>query len=189
MIEDKQIIQEVLSGKTSTFKILVEKYQRLVAHVVFRMVSNTEEREDICQEVFIKVYSNLNKFRFEAKFSTWIARVAYNTCINNLEKKKASLYDDFVGEGGSIEDYFDNRTSPSGSTEAQETSECLKEEIEKLPISYRAILTLFHLEGMSYLEIGEVMDLPEGTVKSYLFRARKKLKELLINKYQPEELL
>jgi RNA polymerase sigma factor (sigma-70 family) len=188
MVDDKQIIQEVLSGKTSSFKHLVEKYKGLVAHVVFRMVSNSDEREDLCQDVFLKVFSNLNKFRYESKFSTWIARIAYNTCINRLEKKKPALYDDYTGEGETIEDYLDQQSSPAQFLEEKEASERIQFEISQLPPTYRIILTLYHLEDFSYMELGEILQLPDGTVKSYLFRARKMLKEKLIAKYQPEEI-
>jgi len=188
MVDERQIIQEVLSGKTSSFKNLVEKYQGLVAHVVFRMIVNSDEREDLCQDVFLKVYTNLNKFRFESKFSTWIAKIAYNTCINSLQKKKAALYDDYTAEGETIEDYLDHQPSPSRFTEEKEVSERLWIEINKLPMTYRAILTLYHLENFSYMEISEIMQLPDGTIKSYLFRARKMLKEKLTTKYQPEEI-
>ncbi|MCB0291377.1 MAG: sigma-70 family RNA polymerase sigma factor, partial [Calditrichaeota bacterium] len=174
-------------------------YQRLVCHVVFRMVHNEEDREEICQDVFVKVYQNLSKFEQKSKLSTWIGRIAYNTCINYLKKKKVPLYEDLApaesGESGSSQNkgsYLDR--VPGGAKLADETVsdkemyKFLHEEIAQLPVQYRAILTLYHMDDLSYQEIGEIMSLPDGTVKSYLFRARKLLKERIIEKYPAEEL-
>jgi len=152
------------------------------------MVPNITDREDLCQDVFLKVYKNLSKFRFDSKLSTWIARIAYNGCINFLEKKKVPLYDDLDDSEQSVERFTDNEFRPDDITEGRDISSRLRGEIEKLPIKYRTIITLYHLDEMSYNEIADVMDLPEGTVKSYLFRARKLLKQRLEENYRPEDL-
>ncbi len=188
MDEEKRRVRQILAGDTPEFQHLVENYQKLVAHIVFRMIPNASEREDICQDIFLKVYQNLSHFRFESKLSTWIGRIAYNTCINVLEKKKAVLFDDFAAGDQSILDYSMPENSPLKLAEKDDLSIRIQKEIEKIPVHYKTILTLYHLEEMSYAEIGEIMNLPEGTVKSYLFRARKHLKERLLAKYQPEEL-
>lgn len=189
MKNSKVLVEKILSGSSEEFKIIIEAYQRLVSHIVFRMIPKQAEREDICQDVFIQVYQNLGNFKFESKLSTWIARIAYNRCINYLEKKKIPLFHDLSPGEESIEIQSDDSFAPDTFTEHQDRSSRLEMEIEKLPIQFRTILTLFHLDEMKYNEISEIIGLPEGTVKSYLFRARKLLKQRLMSKYKPEELL
>ncbi len=188
MTDVKHIIDRVVAGDTYAFQSLIEGHQKLVSHIVFRMVLNQQDREDICQDVFIKVYQNLSSFQFESKFSTWVARIAYNTCINYLKKKKIPLYDTGSFEEKSIEHYAGAAITPDDFAEETDIASRLQEEINQLPPTFRTILTLYHLDEVSYAEIGEIMRLPEGTVKSYLFRARKCLKERLTSKYQQEEL-
>lgn len=189
MAENRALVERILAGDNYAFEQLVRDYQKLVSHIVFRMIPNQSDREDICQEVFLKVYSNLKKFRFDSKLSTWIARITYNGCLNYLEKKKVPLHDDIVDEENfTIEGRADSTSTPDKLSEDAQLSEILNSEIEMLPLRYRTILTLYHLEDMSYDEIGTVTDQPEGTVKSYLFRARKMLKERLDRKYNREDL-
>jgi len=188
VIEARTLVDKILAGDAEAFKSLIEQSQRLVSHIVFKMIPNEADREDLCQEVFMRVYNYLSGFEFRSKLSTWIARIAYNTCGNYLEKKKIPLYEDMTPEDKTIDSCAGDRPLPDEQVEKQEISERLRDEIDQLPIRYRTIITLYHLDEMSYSEIGEIMKLPEGTVKSYLFRARKLLKERLTAKYQPEEL-
>lgn len=198
MQAEKELIEKVLAGDAQAFRVLVENYQRLVCHVVFRMVANEADREELCQEVFVKIYQHLKNFNFQSKLSTWIARIAYNACINYLKKKKTPLYDDLAETAldspedkalAFIEGVAGDLPSPDELAVNREMRLFLHEAIGELPAQYRAILTLYHLDEMSYREIGEIINLPEGTVKSYLFRARKLLKERMLEKYSAEELL
>ena len=188
MHENENLVKQILDGNDLAFERLIRNFQRLVSHIVFRMVNNIADREDICQDVFIKVYKNLSGFRFESKLSTWIARIAYNRCINFLEKKKVALYDDLSEDDKQYEirDSADDR--PDQIIESADLKELLTQEINTLPIQYRTIITLYHLDEMNYNEIADIMGLPAGTVKSYLFRARRKLREKLEAKYQREEI-
>ncbi len=188
MTETHELIKRILAGETAAFRSLILAYQRLVSHIVFRMVSNAADREDLCQDVFIKVYQNLGGFQFESKISTWIAKIAYNTCINYLKKKKVPLYDDLTATEESIENKFSGDDSSDAFALSSDINSRLQQEIAKLPVQYRTILTLYHLDEMSYAEISEVLGMPDGTVKNYLFRARKLLKDRLNSKYQVEEL-
>jgi len=186
--KNKALIQNILAGDKRGFQTLIEQHQRLVGHIVLRLISNATDREDVCQDVFLKIYQHLASFQFESKLSTWIARIAYNTCINYLEKKRIPLFEDlFTGEV-SVNDFGDSNNLPDEYTERVDLAHRIQKEIKQLPLQFQTILTLFHLDEMSYREIGEIMSLPEGTVKSYLFRARKCLKERLLEQYQPEEL-
>ena len=188
MTDDKALAAKILAGDRGAFRTLVERYQRLVSHIVFRMIPNDTDREDVCQEVFIKVYENLSGFRFESKISTWIAKIAYNTSVSYLEKMKTHLYDSISSENEPLLELSDNNILPDEYAEARDLSLRLAREIDRLPVLCGTILSLYHLEGMSYNEIRQIMQLPEGTVKSYLFRARKLLKKRLSISYQREEL-
>lgn len=188
--ESRLMVAEVLNGNSAVFKILIERHQKLVSHVVFRMVANRSDREDICQEVFIKVYQNLAGFHFESKLSTWVAQIAYNACINHLEKKRLPLLDDPAkgGEENALEQYPSDAATPDHYAEGQDIANRLRSEIDKLPVHFRAVVTMYHLDEMSYEEIAEATGMPLGTVKSYLFRGRKLLKDRLSEKYQLEDI-
>ena len=188
MRENEILVKQVLDGNDLAFERLIRKFQKLVSHIVFRMVSNPTDREDLCQDVFIKVYKNLSGFRFDSKLSTWIARIAYNRCINFLEKKKVALYDDLGEDDKQYELKDTDSDRPDQIIENADLKQLLAQEIDTLPIQYRTIITLYHLDEMSYTEIADIMGLPEGTVKSYLFRARKQLREKLEAKYQREDI-
>jgi RNA polymerase sigma-70 factor (ECF subfamily) len=176
-MSDAELVQQILNGNSNAFRFLVAKHQRLVLHVVGRIVQRQEDVEDICQEVFMKVYSKIGKFRGDAKLSTWIARIAYNTSISHLRKEdRAELsYDErpalVAGET--------DESTHHQPVETAEIKSYLMLKIEELPVQYRTVLTLFHLEEFSYREIEEITGMPEGTIKSYLSRARKILKEKL----------
>ncbi len=177
-----------MAGDKNSFREVVRAHQRLVSHIVFRMIPSDPDREDLCQEVFVKVYQNLGNFRFDAKLSTWIARIAYNTCLNFLEKKRLPLYDDLADENRPFEPAAPEGSSrPDRAYESGRTGEIVRGEIDHLPPVYKTLVTLYHLEQMSYAEIGQIMKLPEGTVKSYLYRARKMLKGRLKSVYQGEQ--
>ncbi|HWR83068.1 MAG TPA: sigma-70 family RNA polymerase sigma factor [Candidatus Deferrimicrobium sp.] len=187
--DGRLLVAEVLGGNRAAFETLIGQYQRLVSHVVFRMVADRSDREDICQEVFIKVYENLAGFHFDCKLSTWIARIAYNSCLHHVEKKRLPLVDDLVGNDERAIEWRSNVITPDVYAEQTDIASLVRVEIEALPVHYRAMLTMYHLDEMSYEEISEVTGMPLGTVKSYLFRARKLLKERLTVKYQPEDIL
>ena len=186
---NRALIKKILDGDTAAFRLIIQKNQRLVWHIVFRMVPNQIDREDLCQDIFIKVYESLGKFKYECKFSTWIGKVAYNTCLNHVKKKKVTLFDDVVSDSQTLDAHYCSADSPEEFTQEQDLSERLHEEIRKLPRQFATIVTLYHIEQMSYAEIGGIMRLPDGTVKSYLFRARQLLKERLMTRYQLEEIL
>jgi RNA polymerase sigma-70 factor (ECF subfamily) len=172
-------------------------YQKLVVHVVFRLVSRKEDREEICQEVFIKVFQNLSGFKFQSKLSTWIGKIAFTTAVNYVRKYKLHDHDekkirmsteDSEGFVDPVYSIHSDTPSPVELTEKRDLSILIQKKIEQLPAPYQTIVTLFHLDQMSYQEIAEIMELPEGTVKSYLFRGRKKLKDLLVLELEGEEI-
>ena len=159
----------------NAFTFLVNRYQKLVVHITGRLIQRQDELEDVCQEVFMKVYQNLGKYRNECKLSTWIATIAYNTSINYLRKFKKG--DEVDTDDSAV---FRNLTDyTSDGYEQADLHRYIREQIELMPVHYRTVLTLFFLEEFSYQEVEQITGMPEGTVKSYLFRAKALLKEKL----------
>ena len=191
MESDREIVERVLAGERDAFTALVQRHQRLVAHVVHRMVRDPRDREELCQDVFFRVYRKLDTFGYQARLSTWIARIAYRACLNHLERRAMPLYDDLrdAGDGGEppMDRVAGSGPSPLDQAEAEQMRAFVRARVDELPLQYRTVVTLYHLEEMSVGEICEVMDLPDGTVKSHLFRARKLLKEKLMAAYGPRE--
>ena len=189
------MVDKVLRGDTKVFEIIIKNTKGLVAQIVFKMVYNPEDRKDLAQDVFLKAFKDLSGFRFQSKLSTWIGQITYNTCLNYLEKKKLVLIND--DENDTHEESLEtiNKTINRdlvNVTESlilkKELSEILKCEIEMLSPIYKTLITLYHNEELTYEEIAQITKLPEGTVKNYLFRARKVLKERLLLKHKKEEL-
>lgn len=167
MIDDKALVSRVLSGDMQAFRALIKKHERLVAHMVGRVVKHDEDREELCQDVFMRVYEKLGEFAFQSQLSTWIATIAYRHAINHIRKKKI-LTTDFPENEILVEP--DN-------LEEDDIEAYLLKLVDTLPVHYKMVLTLYHLEQKNYAEIGEITGMPEGTVKNYLFRARQLLKD------------
>lgn len=174
-MDDSELISQILKGNRNAFTFLVTRYQKLVVHITGRLIQRHDELEDVCQEVFMKVYQNLGKYRNECKLSTWIATIAYNTSINYLRKYKKA---DEVNPDDSAA-YQKLTDLKPGNYENTDLHRYIREQIENLPVQYRTVLTLFHLEEFSYQEIEQITGMPEGTIKSYLFRAKAILREKL----------
>lgn len=188
MENERVVVQRVLEGDSDAFRVIVRQYGRMVTHIVARMIYDRAEREDLAQEVFLRVYENLGGFEFRSRMSTWIARIAYNTCLNFLEKKRPSLIEDeFPGVGGA-DAFPSTEARPDEDAHRAGVAGILERQIRRLPLKHRTVLTLFHMENLSYEEIGDVMGIPDGTVKSYLFRARKELFLRLSSAYSREDL-
>ena len=183
MFDEKELVAKVINGDLRAFELLVKQYQKLVFHVVNRLIDNQEDAEDICQEVFILVHKTIGKFRFESKLSTWIARIAYVTAINYLRKYRKNKTTD-----SQIDHFHFTDENPQNLLSKKEESNYVNMLINQMPEQYKTVLTLYHLNEFSYQEIEEITQMPEGTIKSYLFRARKLLKEKL-SVYLKKELL
>ena len=174
-MEDGELVKQVLGGNNNAFRFLVSKYQRLVLHLVGRIVHRPDEVEDTCQEVFIKVFRMLKNFRGESKLSTWIAKIAYNTAITAMRKQQRRGEVSYSETPALVELEKDAEENDS-LLEQEELRKYLLQLIESMPVNYRTVITLFHLEEFSYREIAEITGMPEGTIKSYLNRARAMLK-------------
>lgn len=194
---DWDIVQRVLKGDTPAFGMIINNTEGLVAQIVFRMIPRVEDRKDLAQEIYLKTFTHLAGFRFQSKLSTWIARIAYNTCLSWLEKKNLIFPGHPSDKRPEDEDLLTvlSDGSLNGTENAteqfifqKELSGILQVEIDGLPPVYKTLITLYHQEELSYEEIAQITSLPGGTVKSYLFRARKTLKQNLLAKYKKESL-
>jgi RNA polymerase sigma-70 factor (ECF subfamily) len=192
MEREAEIVERVRAGDREAFRALVESHQRLVSHVVLRLVRDAGDREELCQDVFLRVWNKIGSFRGDAKLSTWIARIAYRTSLNHLEKKRLPLYEDLGPEEEGGESRLDRVPDPgvpvAQGVADEEMRAFVRASVLELPMPYRAAVTLHYLEEMSVGEVAEVMDVPAGTVKSHLFRARKLLKDRLLARYSQGEL-
>jgi len=186
MIDDRALVARVVSVDKQAFRLLIKQHERLVAHMVGRLVDRNEDREELCQDVFLRVYEKITEFNFQSKLSTWIATIAYRMGVNHLRKKKIELSD--IPEEERFTKHFISDNDPQKSLKDQKLETMTLQLIERLPPQYKAILTLYHIDQMNYNEIGEITGLPEGTVKNYLFRARNLLKEK-VKKYLGKEQL
>jgi RNA polymerase sigma factor (sigma-70 family) len=178
-MQESNLIDQVKKGNTNAFRFIVANHQKLVVHIVGRIVVDRDEIQDVCQEVFIKVFQQINAFRGESRFSTWIASIAYHQCINHLRKKKRLNEVNFEEEA--MVHSMKTEMTPERIFENKETQSVLKSTIESLPLAYRTVITLFYLEEFSHTEIEQITGMPESSIKSNLFRARAILKEKLIN--------
>lgn len=180
------MVARVLAGDRNAFRELVRTHQRLVSHVVFRIVRDPRDREELCQDVFVRVYQKLGQFSHESALGTWIARIAYRLSLNHLERRRMPLFDD-LGEGekpgAGVDQIPGSAPSPLDQAHGAELRDFVRARVAELPVAYRTVITLYHLEEMGVAEVAAVMELPEGTVKSHLFRARKMLKEKLMASY------
>ena len=187
MTDDRTLVSRVITGDMQAFMLLIRQHERLVAHMVGRVVKGHEDREEICQDVFLKVHEKLSEFSFQSKLSTWIATIAYRQAINHLRKQKMHYSD--IPDEESFTKKFVEEANPETLTEDRDLDDVILKLVDKLPPQYKMVLTLYHVEGMHYTEIAEVTKMPEGTVKNYLFRARNLLKEKVKTYLGKEELL
>lgn len=191
---DHILVDTVLRGDTNAFSIIISNTERLVAQIVFKMIPNNEDKKDIAQDIYLKTFHKLGTFKFQSKLSTWVGQIAYNTCLNYLEKKKLVLLSNFHSDNETDDELLYNPKIETNYYDTEsifftnELAQILKIETDKLSPLYKTLITLYHNEELSYAEISQITELPEGTIKSYLFRARKTLRDNLLKNYKKEEL-
>ena len=173
-MEEKEIIALIAKGDTKAFSFLVDKYQNLIFSVVRKILPEQMDAEDVCQEVFVKIYKGIGSFKQQSKLSTWIAKIAYFTALNYLKKNRKNDAHDDLETTVTFEAESDR---PDEALIKKNTAEYLNKLIARLPEQYRLILTLYHLQEFSIQEIHESTGIAVGTIKNYLFRARKMLKD------------
>ncbi|MEW6108039.1 MAG: sigma-70 family RNA polymerase sigma factor [Nitrospirota bacterium] len=179
-LDDVQLIERSKKGDVSAFEQLVLKYEDKIYNLCRHMLGNAHDAEDAAQDVFLKAYQNLNKFRPEASLHTWLYRIAVNTCIDYRRKpffeslfKSSKEGDEFV------EELPADSPSPDRLYESKQISNAIQLALGRLSERLRMVILLKEIEGLSYEEIADVLDVSIGTVKSRISRAREELKKLL----------
>src|SRR5262245_20536264 len=183
-LTDRDLVATAVSGAEGRFKELVLRYQRPISAYVYRMVGNYESALDLTQEIFIKVYNSLDRYRSEFKFSTWIYKIAHNAAVDHLRRSATREQSLVVGTEG---DQFDmpiesSRLSPEQESEQRERRIEIETVVRALPANYRELVILRQSQDLSYEEIVEVTGLPLGTVKNRLFRAREMMRLQFVEK-------
>ena len=181
---DQVYIDSILNGDASAFAVLVDRYKDLVYTLTLRMMKHREEAEEAAQDTFIKVYKSLNKFKGDSKFSTWIYRVAYNTCLDRLKKNKRQQYTVAINEY--TEHQVKTLDNALDQIEAKEREQAIQDCLALLPSEDSFLLTLYYFEELSLDEIAKIVGLKPNNVKVKLFRSRKKLATILKEKLDNE---
>ena len=182
--QEAMIVRKVLQGDVNAFEKLVTEYEKAVYAIAQRMTGNPEDAADMTQETFIKAYNSLSSFRGDSKFSVWLYRIANNVCLDFLRSKNrrptVSLSaEDDDGEETQL-DIADESQSPELLLESSLTRDAVRRGLDSLPPDYKQILLLREIQGLSYEEIAAALGIESGTVKSRIFRARKRLCTFLI---------
>jgi len=186
-LADQEVVALAKAGKEAAYRELLRRYERPVFSLIFRMVRDRSLAEDLAQETFVKVLNALGSYRPEYKFSSWIFKIANNAAIDQLRRRELdTLSLDGSPEARTADEIeatalqaTDRAESPLEELESRETGAAIEQAISRLRPEYRTCILLRHVEGRSYEEIAEVMDLPLGTVKTYIHRARLELREYL----------
>src|SRR6201991_624473 len=184
LVSDRELVAIAVDGFDGSFEELVRRYQRPISAYVYRMVGNYESALDLTQEIFIKVYNSLNRYRAEFKFSTWIYKIAHNAAVDHLRRTATREQPLVVGpEGDSFDLPLESaRLSPEQESERKERRGEIEAVVRALPANYRELIILRHSQDLSYEEIVEVTGLPLGTVKNRLFRAREMMRQQFVDK-------
>ncbi|NJB69991.1 RNA polymerase sigma-70 factor (ECF subfamily) [Saonia flava] len=183
---DQQDIAQVLSGNTNAFAILVNRYKDLVFTLGLQMLKNKEEAEEVSQDTFLKVYKKLNSFKGDSKFSTWVYRIAYNTCLDRLKSQKRQRQNVTIDEF--TEHEIKTLENALDTLEQQERQEIIKNCLSLLPSEDSVLMTLFYFEEQSLKEISKITGVKVNNLKVKLFRARKMLASILRTKLEPQEI-
>jgi len=173
---DENLVRRCQAGDGTAFDKLVYKYQELVFRLAYRIVGSDAEVEEIAQEVFLRAYRGIKKFRRDAAFSTWLTRITVNYCIKTLNGRKSKMLFERLTSLISLSKEAAQHTT----VEREEQRAMVRRALERLPPKHKAVIVLLYFEERSCEEIAEILDCSVGTVKSRLYHARQRLKELLI---------
>ena len=186
---DEQLINMSVKGDASAFGVLVERYQNKAYAISIKIVQNHDDTLDCVQDSFIKAFRSLSSFNFQSSFNTWLYRIVTNTSLDLLRKNKkyqSNIPIEKPLSGDDDDDYFiqieDQKADVENIAESNETVKAVREAISQLSEDLKKVILLFEIEQFSLIEVSEILNIPVGTVKSRLFRAREKLAILLKDK-------
>lgn len=185
-INDIRIIRQIRAGNTRAFSLLVERHKGLVFNLAMRMLQNREEAEEIAQDVFVKIFKSLDSFKGDAKFQTWVYRIAYNSCLDKLKKIKhnrntISIDENNIHRIADLDERLENM-------EKEERLDTVAACLQELPGEEHALLMMYYYENKSLDEIASIVKLKSNHIKVKLFRLRKKM-EILLNKKIEEQVM
>ena len=175
---DRALVAAVLANTPGAFERLVREYQGLCWHIVDRMLRHPEDTRELCQEVFLRIHRTLHQYRGDSALKSWIAQVAWSMAVRHLERRRIPIVE-AEGEGLPVEELVGDGFDLEAAASDQERARYLHLAIEALPPLQRTLLALYHLEEMPIAGIAGITGLAEGTIKSHLFRARRRLRDLL----------
>lgn len=184
-MNETELVKEAKTGNVHSFEQLIYKYDKKILGIIIAMVGSKEDAMDLYQEVFLKVYKSLNKFRQDSNFYTWIYRITVNVCLNYRKKRQTNRI--FINIDNGIDDDENSapvqfeapEKTPDKKIEEKELKKIVKDAVDTLPEKQRMVFYLKHYQEKKISEIAEIMGCSEGTVKNYLFRASEKLKKAL----------
>jgi RNA polymerase sigma-70 factor (ECF subfamily) len=186
--DDQRLIAECLQGNTAAFGVLVRRYQERLYHSVYRLVENAEDAQDVVQEAFLNAYQSLDGFKGDSRFFTWLYRIAVNTAISFKRKHRALVHLETQNNGEYALEPLDPSAAsrPEHALEQAEQQMRVRQALARLSPEHRAVLVLKEIEGQKYETMAEILQVPIGTIRSRLHRARLELRELLEKSEQKE---
>lgn len=183
-VEDQFYINKVLNGDVNSFSILVDRYKDLIFTIAIRMLKNREEAEEVAQDIFVKIFKSLSKFKGDSKFSTWIYKIAYNTCLDVL--KKYNKQNNFIPIDEYLEKQIPELENIFDTLVLKEQQVIIQKCLSLLPYEESILLTLYYYEDQSLEEIAKVLNINQNNAKVKLFRIRKKFESILRNQLPTE---
>ncbi|MEL6344427.1 MAG: sigma-70 family RNA polymerase sigma factor [Myxococcota bacterium] len=181
---DHELVRATLDGDATAYRGLVERYQGRIYSVIYGMVRNPEDARELSQDAFVKAYRNLSRFRLESSFYTWLCRIGMNVAIDHLRRQKHRRTEEFdegiaTRDSSGVISLNHHRDDPRKNLERKRLRDRIMSEVDRLPDDQKQAIILREIDGLPYKEIAEIMGIPEGTVMSRLYYARKKLQSAL----------
>jgi len=192
-LSDEELVARARDGDRSAFARLVDRHSVSVFNLTLRIVGNREDAEEAAQDVFVRAYRNLDRFRGEARFSTWLYRIAVNVSLSSARRSRRDLSTTSLSGSEDEEEGLplqlpDPSANPAERFEQGEFREQVRNMVAALPPIYSAVISMYHIQSLTYDEISEALELPIGTVKARLFRARAALRKLIYRSIEPDTL-
>ncbi len=179
-MRDEEIVAYIVKGKTELFSVIIDRYQSKVFSTVYNYTHDHEEARDLTQEIFIKLYNNLQSYKNKASFSTWLYRIAVNRCIDWTRKKRlhtvSTVYDNSDDEIDIYDTITDSGGGPEEALIKQENKAYIRKVVEDLPEIYNTVIILYYFEDFSPQEISDITDIPKRTIETRLYRGKNLLK-------------
>ena len=187
---DEELVERVKRGDPRAFQVLVDRHKRMVFNIAWRMLRNREDAEDAAQEAFLRAFRSMHTFRGEVKFSSWLYQITVNVCLSSVESAHAKqTFVELEEETDEADPHLmDGGLSPEDIVTRGDFGERIRALVGTLPPMYQSVITLYYIEERSYQEVAEILEIPLGTVKTHLHRAKGLLRRSIVEHYRREEL-